>query len=285
MGFIGDLGHIHFNNFHSFFTYNKFGNYLRCMIRNVLLLVPMMLIAGQLTSQIQVVAHRGANKESPENTYAAAELCVEMGVAYVEVDVRMSADSVFFIMHDALVNRTTNGSGRLAAMTATEIRKLDAGSWFGEAFAGEQVPELRDYLEAMRGRIGVYLDVKDGDIERLVALLRSLEMTEEVFLWSGNDEVMESLAALAPELRLKSNARSVRGIRRAVRKYGASIIEVRPAQCNQSIQRFCAEKNLQLMVYTTRTDTDTFTELHRCSPDLVNIDDPRRFIALRENGK
>lgn len=252
------------------------------MLTFLRILIPIVFLSTSLSAQLQVVAHRGANREAPENTYAAAEVCIEMGVSYVEADVRMSADSVFFIMHDALVNRTTDGSGRLAAKKSEEIRKLDAGSWFSDMYSGEPVPELAAYLEKMKGQIGVYLDVKDGDVKKLVELIRSLEMTDEVFLYSGNRPIMEALAESAPDLHLKCNARSVKSIRRALQRFTPSIIEVRPSKCTDTIQRFCAEKNLKLMIYTTRTDEASFMELLRCGPDLVNIDDPRQFIRLRE---
>ncbi len=252
------------------------------MFNMIPLFIVSTVISVAASSQVQVVAHRGANKEAPENTYAAAERCIEMGVSYVEIDVRMSADSVFFILHDATVNRTTDGRGHLSGMAAAEVRKLDAGSWFDQAYAEERIPELVPFLQAMKGSIGVYLDVKDGDIQRLVQILRSLEMAEDIFLWSGSKSTMETLSRTAPEFRLKCNASSVPGIRRAVRRYAPSIIEIRPAQYSDRIQRFCAENNLQLMLYTNRTDEATFMELLRYGPDLVNIDDPRRFIALRE---
>ena len=95
-----------------------------------------------MSQRIEVVVHRGLNQRAPENTLAAARLCTDLGLDYVEVDVRTSRDGVFHILHDPTVDRTTDGFGPLAGMTSAEIARLDAGSWFGPTFAGERIPRL-----------------------------------------------------------------------------------------------------------------------------------------------
>ena len=79
---------------------------------------------------IEIVCHKGANEYAPENSYAAAQRCIDWGVDYVEIDVRTSQDGVFYLLHDRTVDRTTNGHGAIAELTAAEIDQLDAGSWF-----------------------------------------------------------------------------------------------------------------------------------------------------------
>ena len=80
---------------------------------------------------IEIVSHRGANGLAPENTLAAAQLSVDLGVDFIEVDVWTSRDNVFYVMHDATVDRPTNGTGHLLSLSSSEIDQLDAGSWFG----------------------------------------------------------------------------------------------------------------------------------------------------------
>lgn len=111
---------------------------------------------------IIAVGHRGTMKFAPENTLAAFDKAIDMGARAVEMDVRMTADGHFVIMHDARVDRTTNGSGFVSKMTLAEIKRLDAGSWFGPAFAGEKVPTLREALRHLKGRAAVDIDFKAG---------------------------------------------------------------------------------------------------------------------------
>jgi len=84
-----------------------------------------------------VIAHRGASGNAPENTMAAFRKAVALGATFIETDLQLSRDARFVAIHDATVNRTTNGQGAVHDMTLAELRRLDAGSWFGSEFVGE----------------------------------------------------------------------------------------------------------------------------------------------------
>lgn len=90
----------------------------------------------------RTVAHRGAGKLAPENTLAAFRHGASFGYRMFEFDVKLSADGKAVLMHDATLDRTTSGSGRLDALTLGELAMLDAGSWHGAAYAGEPIPTL-----------------------------------------------------------------------------------------------------------------------------------------------
>ena len=87
-------------------------------------------------------AHRGAGKLAPENTLAALKHGCTLGYRMAEFDVKLSADGVAFLLHDATLQRTTNGWGRADSLTWRELAQLDAGSWHSAAFAGEPLPTL-----------------------------------------------------------------------------------------------------------------------------------------------
>ncbi len=97
-----------------------------------------------------IVGHRGAAAHAPENTLASIRLAAEQGARMVEFDAKLSGDGVAFLLHDDLVDRTSNGRGSAAALSWEEIRRLDAGSWFGPAFAGEGMPRLEETLALIR---------------------------------------------------------------------------------------------------------------------------------------
>src|SRR5438309_10849131 len=89
-----------------------------------------------------VIAHRGASGNAPENTMAAFKKAVALGANFIETDLQLSRDARLVAIHDATVNRTTNGHGTVHDMTLTELRRLDAGSGFGSEFAGAGSPTL-----------------------------------------------------------------------------------------------------------------------------------------------
>ena len=92
----------------------------------------------------RVIAHRGGGGLAPENTLAAIRTGAQRGFAGVEFDVMLSRDSVPVLIHDDNLERTTNGAGAVANAARTDLAALDAGSWFGAAFAGEPLPSYAD---------------------------------------------------------------------------------------------------------------------------------------------
>src|SRR5208282_360917 len=94
-----------------------------------------------------LIAHRGASGHAPENTLAAFRKAVALGVTFIETDLQVTRDTHLVAIHDDTVNRTTNGHGAVHSLSLDEIRKLDAGSWFGSEFAGERVPTIEELLD------------------------------------------------------------------------------------------------------------------------------------------
>ncbi len=94
-----------------------------------------------------VVGHRGASDEAPENTMAAFVRARELGAGAIEFDVHRTADGELVVLHDYLLDRTTDGTGVIFEQTWADVSRLDAGSWFAEEFRGERVPRLAEVLE------------------------------------------------------------------------------------------------------------------------------------------
>ncbi|ANA34613.1 glycerophosphodiester phosphodiesterase [Ralstonia mannitolilytica] len=98
----------------------------------------------------RAIAHRGAGKLAPENTLAAFRHGASFGYRMFEFDVKLSGDGVAVLLHDATLDRTTSGTGRLDALTLGQIVQLDAGGWHSPAYAGEPVPTLAAIARYLR---------------------------------------------------------------------------------------------------------------------------------------
>lgn len=108
-----------------------------------------------------VIGHRGAAAYAPENTIESILTAVEMGVKWVEVDVKLTKDMVPIIFHDDDLDRTTNGHGPVAAMNFNDIRDLEAGSWFSDSFAGIKIPTLEEVIDVvLEHDLGINLEIK-----------------------------------------------------------------------------------------------------------------------------
>ena len=147
---------------------------------------------------IEIVVHRGANALAPENTIASADSALKYGAKWIEVDVRKSKDGELFNLHDETLDRTTNGKGLLSEMLAKDVRKVDAGSWFGPQFEGTPLPSIAEMLDFLKGKANVFFDVKRGTpIPSLVKLVREKGFADKSFFWFGDEAMLHEFTALA----------------------------------------------------------------------------------------
>lgn len=155
------------------------------------------------------IAHRGASGHAPENTLAAFDKAVKMKADFFELDVQMSKDGHLVIMHDVTVDRTTNGTGRVGDLTLKELKRLDAGSWFGPEFAGERIPTLDEVLDRYRGKIGILIEIKNphlypGIEEKVAEALKKRNMHRprngKVIVQSFGHDSMKTFHRLLPSV-------------------------------------------------------------------------------------
>ena len=150
-----------------------------------------------------VIAHRGASSYAPENTIAAFDLAIRMGVGHLELDVHSTLDERVVVIHDDTLDRTTTGSGPVASQSWAALTTLDAGSWFGEPFAAERIPAFADVLERYRGRAHLHIEIKGRSarlVEQTLDLVCARGMVEQVTITSFQKARLEETRAYAPEL-------------------------------------------------------------------------------------
>lgn len=235
---------------------------------------------------IEIVCHRGANEYAPENTRAAAQLCIDWGCDYVEIDVRTNREGVFYIMHDPTVNRTTNGKGLVRQMSCAELDALDAGSWKDPKYAGEHVPRLDEYLRWIKGKIKVYFDVKDADLAKLVALVREVGLENDCFFWCNTTRQSLRLRELDAQMAMKVNIDSVDDVAGAVERFHANIVEVGLGSMSQELLEACHARGLKVMIYHPGKHPEAYRQIVRWRVDMVNLDHGDLFqqIAREEAG-
>ena len=157
--------------------------------------------------RIVVIAHRGEHRAHPENTLPAFQAAIDAGADFFELDVRTTSDGRLVLMHDAKVDRTTNGGGAVRDLTFDQIRALDAGAKFDARFAGTRVPSFDEALALAHGRIGVYVDSKDIAPADLAAALTKADMLNSVVIYGGAG-FLKKVQALIPTVRVMPEAYS-----------------------------------------------------------------------------
>jgi glycerophosphoryl diester phosphodiesterase len=159
------------------------------MILTVLLLLPQAIEAKNKASielmwhakkpHVMVMAHRGDHRKAPENTILAYEKAIEAGAHFVEVDARLTIDNHWVVYHDRVINTSSGRRKVLSSLTLYEVRKQRiSGKRYG--LPDQRIPTLHEVLEALKGRVLIYIDDKMGRPLELANIIREHEMEDQV---------------------------------------------------------------------------------------------------------
>jgi glycerophosphoryl diester phosphodiesterase len=148
-----------------------------------------------------VVGHRGAPNKAPENTLASFEAAIAIGVDAIELDVHFSRDGRLVVIHDATLERTTDGVGPVHERSLAELKTLDAGGWFDPRFAGERIPTFDEALDRIGRRTGLQVEIKgrsDGLVEATLAMLAARGLLDDAMITSFQLDWLPLVRSLAP---------------------------------------------------------------------------------------
>lgn len=156
----------------------------------------------------EIWAHRGASGDAPENTLPAFELAIEQGADGIELDLQRSADGHLVVIHDETIDRTSDGSGKVAALTLEELRRFDYGNGM-PGFEGTVIPTLREVLELLEPtRLTINIELKNsvelypGMEAEAKALVEEFGLAHRVIYSSFNHYSLRSLRSMSAEARL-----------------------------------------------------------------------------------
>ena len=140
------------------------------------------------------IGHRGARAYEPENTLRSFKKAIELGVNAVELDVRRTRDDQLVVIHNANVNKTTNGSGSINELTLDEIKRFVTEK-------GEKVPTFEDALQFLGKRVTILVELKETGIEKKVLnLVHEKGLTENIIIISFHEDVLRKVRELNPKI-------------------------------------------------------------------------------------
>jgi len=240
---------------------------------------------------VLVIAHRGASGHAPENTLAAFRKAVSLGAAFIETDLQLSRDAHFVAIHDATVDRTTGGHGPVRDLALAELRRLDAGSWFGSEFAGERIPTLEEILDfSKKHDVVFYLELKPsgsswGGEHALIGALRESGEIPRAVVISFDVAILESLRKIEPTLMtgVLYDGQIDRPIERAV-EIGARQLAVRGDLVTPALLAEARTKDLQVVCWTVNHPAH-MRLLIDAGVDGIMSDYPDRLVAAQKKEK
>ncbi len=130
---------------------------------------------------VYVIAHRGVHNGIPENSLAAYQKAIDLGCDFIEIDIRTTKDGKFVSVHNSTIDAYVEGkTGKVKEMTLKELKSLDIGSRVGASWKGTRIPTFEEILKLCKGKIGIYLDLKDAPVSELMTIIERYNMEKDV---------------------------------------------------------------------------------------------------------
>jgi len=248
----------------------------------------------------KVIAHRGASGYAPETTLAAYRLALHMGVDAIEMDVRKLRDGAIVAFHDPDVKRTTNGQGLISGFTLEEVKALDAGSWFNDAYrqkarpeyAGLKVPTLGEIIELTKeSSVELFVEIKDpdprtADLESAVfSILRESGMLRRTRFLSFSARALQRIKNLDPSSNaMLLIANSETDPVEATLQTGADELGILYKLATPAILEAARARLLPVSVWTVDDEAD-MARMIRLGVDRITTNYPDRLIQILERPK
>jgi glycerophosphoryl diester phosphodiesterase len=235
-------------------------------------------------------AHRGASKYYPENTMLSYEKAVELGADLIELDVHLSKDGIPVVIHNHTLDETTNGKGMVKDYTLEQLKRLDAGSWFSEQYAGLQIPTLEEVLLWAKGKTWISIELKqtpyyyDGMEEKVVNQIEAAGMVDQVQVMSIDHHSVKKIKDLNGKLMTSMiyHCKLYDPVRNA-KEIGADILNVSWPYLSPKIVEEAHQAGL-LVCGSVTNDPDTWLMMQEWGVDMVDTDTPdvlRKVTKIR----
>lgn len=230
----------------------------------------------------EVTAHRGHARAAPENTISAVRKAIESGAEYAEVDVLQTSDGVVVLLHDRDFKRVSGDSRRISEMTFDTVRKLDVGSWFSPAFAGERVPTLEEVMKLARGKIRLNIEMKFFDNDLSLArsverLIRENDFEKECIVTSFNLEALMEIKRLNPRIRVGLIVAQAVG---NISKLDVDLFSIRADWLTDKTLRDIKRRGKEVHVWTVNDPLESARLIKR-GVDNILTSDPDMVVGVR----
>ena len=245
---------------------------------------PVKLLPEPRHGGVYVVAHRGAHIGIPENTLAAYDAAIEIGVDFVEIDLRTTKDGRIVSIHNKEIDSyVTNGRrGLVSEMTLEQLKQLDIGRRIGPQWSGERIPTFEEILELCKGRVGIYLDLKEASVDKVVSIVNKWGMSRQV-LWYADFDELQRVAELCSECILMPDPGPEENLPKVIERFEPSVIAAVWRHYSQSFAVKCHQAGA--IVIVDESGPACWQDALAWNTDGIQSDRPAQLIALLERRK
>lgn len=232
---------------------------------------------------VYVVAHRGAHLDIPENTIPAYQKAIDLGVDFVEIDVRQTKDHHFVSCHNEEINKYTVGDtpGKISEMTLAEIKALDVGSRIGPQWKGTQIPTFEEILDLVKGKCGVYLDLKNAPVAPLIKMIKARGMEHEVIWYAYNDSDFIDIKKICSECVIMPDPGPEKNLAGLIEKFHPDIIASTWKYLSARFVETCHKAGA--IVIVDDGGPKTWDDILKWGTDGIQTNEPEKLIQRLES--
>lgn len=232
---------------------------------------------------VYVIAHRGAHNGIPENSLAAYQKAIDLGCDFIEIDVRTTKDGKFVSVHNSTIDAYVEGqSGKVKEMTLEELKALDIGSRVGKEWKDTQIPTFEEILKLCKGKIGIYLDLKDAPVFELMAILERYNMGKDVVWYFPASYIhrVNDINKLFANSFPMPDPGSVKNISEVLSVVNTCVIASDMGELNEYFVE-TAHKNSAMVFVDEKNGTETeWTQILDWKTDGIQTDRPEELILF-----
>ena len=215
-----------------------------------------------------IIAHRGASDIAPENTLPAFRLAEQLGAESIETDVHLTKDDIPVLIHDARLERTTNGQGYVKDYTFAELKQLDAGAWFANQYKATQLMSLAQFLQWIKPKqLTINLELKNNEIhykyleEIVYEHIEQFNMEHRITISTFNPDSIQHMASFNKEVPLALlRSRRKQHLWTYAVELGANSLHINYRLLNKHLLQQCERHQLAVRVYTV----NKFRQMMHC---------------------
>ncbi|MCX8064171.1 MAG: glycerophosphodiester phosphodiesterase family protein [Candidatus Hydrogenedentes bacterium] len=234
---------------------------------------------------IYVIAHRGFHKGYPENTLIAYKKAIELGVDFIEVDLRTTRDGEIVSIHNSTVDSyTKNFKGSVSDFTLAELKEMDIGSRVKPEFEKERIPTLDEILELVNGKAGLYIDMKSADPEKVLSKLESFGMKYNV-VWYGGIGTLQKVKKLCSDCFIMPDPGPFKHLEYILNEFNPPVVSTDLKWCSEAFVKMCHQRGCLVFIDVLEDGAgeEEWERVIEWGVDGIQTDDPDLLIEFLKN--
>jgi len=241
---------------------------------------------------VYVIAHRGAHNGIPENSLAAYQKAIDLGCDFVEIDLRTTKDNQLVSIHNSTIDDYVNGkTGEVREMSLEELKKLDIGEKAGKEWKNTRIPTFIEILDLCQDKIGIYLDLKDGDPEEIITQMKKYNMEHRIvwYIPASHHKSLMEIKQLCRKCLIMPNPGPTKNIERVAVAYQPKVIATDMGELSKSFVQIAHENEAMVFVDDHEDDPKKWEAEWRkiidWGTDGIQTDHPEELIRYLRKDK